>query len=62
MSAPDDKVLLTTLWVKTSASGREYLFGYLGKAKLIAFKGKPAADGTATWDVFIKAGQDQEGK
>jgi hypothetical protein len=59
MSAPAPKVLLMTLWERTSARGTRYLSGFLGKAKLIGFKGEPTADGTPTWNLFV---QEQEPK
>jgi hypothetical protein len=54
-----DKVLLTCLWERTSAGGRQYLAGFLGKARLIAFRGAPLPNGTPTWDPYIAAGRKQ---
>ena len=58
MSGPDDKVLLTTLWERTSQKGTVYLSGYLGKARLVAFRGEPTEDGAPTWKLFVQAGKD----
>ena len=40
------------LSVRTSAKGRAYLSGYLGKAKVVAFAGEADRYRT-TWDVFV---------
>ena len=55
--AATGKILLTTLWERTSAKGTVYLSGYLGKASIVAFRGEPTADGTPTWDVFVSPGK-----
>jgi hypothetical protein len=47
------RVLLTTLSVRTSAKGRAYLSGWLGKASVVAFAGEPDKHGNPTWDVFL---------
>jgi hypothetical protein len=47
------RVLLTTLSVRTSAKGRRYLSGWLGKAGLVAFEGEPDKFGNPTWNVFL---------
>ena len=47
------RVLLTTLSVRRSAKGTEYLSGWLGKASVVAFSGEPDKFGNATWDVFV---------
>jgi hypothetical protein len=47
------RVLLTTLSVRTSAKGRQYLSGWLGKASVVAFTGQPDKFGNPTWDVFL---------
>ena len=52
----DEKILLTTLWERTSAKGTVYLSGFLGKARLVAFRGDPLEDGTPTWKLFISPG------
>ena len=60
MSADPKKVLLATLWQRTSGRGNEYLTGFLGKARIIGFKGEPTADGTLTWDLYVQPGKEQE--
>jgi hypothetical protein len=60
MSGPDRKVLLATLWQRTSERGTEYLSGFLGKARIVAFRGEPTADGIPTWDVYLTPGREQE--
>lgn len=47
------RVLLTSLSAKTSAKGRTYLSGFLGKATVVAFEGAPDRFGNPTWDVFL---------
>jgi hypothetical protein len=47
------RVLLTTLSVRTSAKGRPYLSGWLGKASVVAFEGEPDRWGNPTWDLFL---------
>jgi hypothetical protein len=47
------RVLLATLSVRTSAKGRQYLTGWLGKASVVAFEGEPDKFGNPTWDVFL---------
>jgi hypothetical protein len=43
-----------TLSERTSARGTTYLAGWLGKAKVVAFRGKgPDKFGNPTWDVFV---------
>jgi hypothetical protein len=54
------KVLIATLWQRTSGKGNEYLSGFLGKARIIGFKGEPTADGTPTWDIYVQPGKEQE--
>jgi hypothetical protein len=60
MSAPDQKVLIATLWQRTSGKGNPYLAGYLGKARVIAFNGEATADGTPTWNLYVTPGKEQE--
>ena len=36
----EPKVLLATLAIRTSAKGRPYLSGWLGKSRLVGFPGK----------------------
>ena len=59
MSSGDTKVLLCTLWQRTSARGNEYLSGFVGKARIIAFRGEPTADGTLTWNVYLQPSKEQ---
>jgi hypothetical protein len=56
----DQKVLITTLWQRTSGKGNEYLSGFLGRARVIGFKGEPMADGTPTWNLYVQPGKEQE--
>lgn len=56
-SPASGKVLLTTLWERTSQKGNVYLAGFLGKASVVAFRGEPTADGTPTWDVYVSPGK-----
>jgi hypothetical protein len=60
MSAPDGKVLVATLWQRTSGKGNDYLSGFLGKARIIGFRGEPTTDGTPTWDLYVEPGKEQE--
>jgi hypothetical protein len=55
------RVLLTTLSVRTSAKGRPYLSGWLGKASVVAFAGQPDKHGNPTWDVFLAEPEPREG-
>ena len=59
MSGPDQKVLITTLWQRTSERGNEYLSGFLGKARIIAFRGEPTPQGVPTWNVYLTPGKEQ---
>jgi hypothetical protein len=56
----DEKVLIATLWQRTSGKGNDNLSGFLGKARIIGFRGDPRADGTATWDLYVRPGKEQE--
>jgi hypothetical protein len=47
------KVLLTCLSIRQSASGTEYLSGWLGKAAVVAFRGEPDKYGNQTWDLYL---------
>lgn len=51
MSSP--RVLLMTLSIRTAASGRSYLSGFLGKARVVAFAGEPDRFGNPTWDILL---------
>jgi hypothetical protein len=55
----EPKVLIASLWQRTSASGNEYLSGFLGKARIVGFRGEPTADGTPTWNLFLTPGKEQ---
>jgi hypothetical protein len=57
----EPKVKLTTLWQRTSAAGNVYLSGFLGKARIIGFRGEPTEDGTPTWDLYLQNG-DRDGQ
>jgi hypothetical protein len=46
-------VLLTTLSVRTSSKGNEYLTGWLGKARVIGFRGEPDRFSNGTWDLYL---------
>jgi hypothetical protein len=59
-AAPPGKVLLCTLWERTSARGTQYLSGFLGKARVVAFRGPPTPDGIETWNIFLQPGKEQE--
>ncbi len=53
MSVPN-RVLLLTLSERTSAKGRRYMSGRLGKASVVAFEAEePDRYGNATWDLFV---------
>jgi hypothetical protein len=48
------RVLLMSLSQRTSAKNTEYLSGYLGKARVVGFRGKePDKFGNPTWDIFV---------
>jgi hypothetical protein len=59
MSA-DQKVLIATLWQRTSERGNEYLSGFLGKARVVGFHGEPTPDGVPTWNLYLTPGKEQE--
>jgi hypothetical protein len=56
----DQKVLLCSLWERTSAKGTVYLSGFLGKARVVGFRGESRPDGTQTWDLYLTPGKEQE--
>lgn len=60
MSGADQKVLIATMWHRTSERGNEYLSGFLGKARIVAFRGEPTADGIPTWNLYLSPGKEQE--
>jgi hypothetical protein len=48
------RVLLCRLNIRPSARGTEYLSGFLGCARVIAFRGKePDKFGNPVWEVFV---------
>jgi hypothetical protein len=53
LSVNRPRVLLTKLSVRTSAKGREYLSGWLGKASVVGFPGEADRFGNAVWDIFV---------
>jgi hypothetical protein len=55
------KVLLATLSVRTSAKGRPYLSGWLGKASVVAFEGEPDKFGNPTWNIYLCEPEPREG-
>ena len=57
MSGFDQKVLIASLWERTSAKGNTYFSGFLGKACIVGFRGEPSPDGTPTWNLYLVAGQ-----
>jgi hypothetical protein len=56
------KVLLMTLSERTSAKGRRYFSGWLGKASAVAFEGEPDKFGNPTWDLYAAEPQPKAGK
>ena len=60
MSASNQKILLATLWQRTSERGNEYLSGFLGKARIVAFRGEPTPEGVPTWNLYLSPGKEQE--
>ncbi len=60
MSRP--RVLLTRLSVRTSAKGRQYLAGWLGKASVVAFKGEPDKYGDEAWDLYLSEPEPRDGR
>jgi hypothetical protein len=54
-------VFITTLWQRTSERGNEYLSGFLGKARVIGFRGEPTAEGIPTWDLYLTPAKQREG-
>jgi hypothetical protein len=49
----NSRVLLAVLSQRTSAKGRPYLSGWLGKARVVAFAGEPDARGDPTWELYV---------
>ena len=59
MGAP--RVHLATLSIRTSTKGRQYLAGWLGKSRVIAFEGEADKFGNPTWDIFVAEPEPREG-
>ena len=47
------RVLLMQLSERTSAKGRKYMRGWLGKASVVAFESEADKFGNPTWDVYV---------
>jgi hypothetical protein len=48
------RVLLLTLSERTSAKGVAYMSGFLGKARVVAFKAKePDKYGNPQWELYV---------
>jgi hypothetical protein len=58
---PKPKVLLLTLSERTSGRGTRYMRGWLGRAAVVAFEGKPDEAGHATWDVYVSTPEPRQG-
>jgi hypothetical protein len=59
MSRP--RVLLATLSLRTSAKGREYLSGWLGKASVVGFRGEPDKFGNDTYNLYVSEPEPKDG-
>jgi hypothetical protein len=55
------RVLLAKLSVRTSAQGRQYLSGWLGKASVVGFPGEADKFGNAVWDIFVSEPEPRAG-
>ena len=53
-----EKVLLLELRERTSAAGNRYLSGWLGKASVVAFLDREAAE--PTWRVYVSTPQQRQ--
>jgi hypothetical protein len=61
MTAP--RVLLMRLSCRTSAKGSEYLSGFLGCARVVAFKAKePDRSGNEQWEVYLSEPEPKDGQ
>jgi hypothetical protein len=49
---PEPKVLLMTLSQRTSGKGNTYLSGWLGKARLVGFRGEDDERGNPVWQIY----------
>jgi hypothetical protein len=57
------RVLLMRLSCRTSSKGTEYLSGFLGCARLVAFKGKePDKFGNSQWEVYLSEPEPRDGQ
>ena len=62
MTAPNARVLLLTLSERTSAKGRRYMSGWLGKASVVAFEAEePDRYGNKVWEVFVSTPEPRAG-
>jgi hypothetical protein len=55
----EPRVLLCSLSVRTSQKGSEYLTGWLAKAKVIGWQGKPDKWENPTWDLYLVQPEDR---
>jgi hypothetical protein len=64
VTAPNARVLLLTLSERTSAKGRRYMSGWLGKASVVAFEAeRPDRYGNKVWELFASTPEPRaEGK
>ena len=61
MHTPRPRVLLLSMTERTSARGRKYMSGWLGKASVAAFPGKLDANGHPTSEVFVSEPAPRDG-
>jgi hypothetical protein len=55
------RVLLTRLSCRTSSKGREYLSGFLGCARVVAFKAaEPNKFGNEQWELYVAEPQQRD--
>jgi hypothetical protein len=57
----EPRVLLMPLAERASGQGRRYFSGWLGKAKLVGFKGEPDEHGKERWDVYAAEPEQRQG-
>jgi hypothetical protein len=61
MSGP--RVLLMRLSIRESARGTEYLTGYLGLSRMVAFKSRePDKFGNEQWELFVSEPEPKDGQ
>jgi hypothetical protein len=58
----EPRVLLMQLTQRVSERGNAYLTGWLGKAKLVGFKGEPDEHGNERWNVYAAEPQPKAGR